>query len=462
MTAARLWDKDPDGNVAEDLLLKAEYQYDVFGNRIQKQVDEDGDSTIDLTERYAYDGGKPGSGFVGNENGDIWADLDDGGSLTTRYFRGDVIDQLFARISAEGDAYWLLPDRQGSIRDILDDEGTVVDSLTYDGFGNVTEETAPALTGRYTYTGRERDVETGLLYYRARHYDPATGRMVSEDPLGFDAGDSNLYRYVMNGPTNGTDPSGAALYASDEWIKNQLWDLFSEKRNDFLYLGALRSNLFPPDSFGLNSIYCNPIGNGRWIIEARDRAEVIAFLQGNREKLLAMKHGNFGPTIVQALQAMLYDEGKGDDVEIGYTLSNSGEFGRFKDIYLAHRDPGNLANIERFDLTICTFREKLFFKQLDSATGPPALEFPCCLAAAAKRGLFLLAGFPAAASYVCPRGWDGGVPHPRESHSGPPTPTRLGQTTTLPPAYTASGSPRTPRYWRTHSAPVVDRRPRLL
>src|SRR5208283_5277438 len=38
--------------------------------------------------------------------------------------------------------------------------------------------------------------------------DPSIGRWTSEDPLGFAAGDTNLYRYVGNGPTDGTDPTG--------------------------------------------------------------------------------------------------------------------------------------------------------------------------------------------------------------------------------------------------------------
>jgi len=61
----------------------------------------------------------------------------------------------------------------------------------------------------FAYTGRERDDETGLYYYyRARYYDPAVGRFVSEDPLAFVAGDTNLYRYVSNTPLNSVDPSG--------------------------------------------------------------------------------------------------------------------------------------------------------------------------------------------------------------------------------------------------------------
>ncbi len=44
-------------------------------------------------------------------------------------------------------------------------------------------------------------------YYRARYYDPATGRFISEDPLGF-AADVNFYRYVHDNPANLTDPWG--------------------------------------------------------------------------------------------------------------------------------------------------------------------------------------------------------------------------------------------------------------
>ena len=49
------WDKDPDDHTDETLLLQADYKYDIFGNRIEKTVDDDGDTVIDLTERYAHD-----------------------------------------------------------------------------------------------------------------------------------------------------------------------------------------------------------------------------------------------------------------------------------------------------------------------------------------------------------------------------------------------------------------------
>ena len=59
----------------------------------------------------------------------------------------------------------------------------------------------------FQYTARESDTETGLYYYRARYYDPAPGRFLSEDPARFDAG-VNFFAYVWDNPLNGTDPSG--------------------------------------------------------------------------------------------------------------------------------------------------------------------------------------------------------------------------------------------------------------
>ena len=41
-------------------------------------------------------------------------------------------------------------------------------------------------------------------------YDPTVGRFISEDPIAFEGGDANLYRYVGNSPTNFTDPLGLA------------------------------------------------------------------------------------------------------------------------------------------------------------------------------------------------------------------------------------------------------------
>ena len=94
------------------------------------------------------------------------------------------------------------------MRDILNGVSNVVNHLRYDSFGRITSETNAAVDFLFAFTGRERDEESGLYYYRARYYDPAVGRFVSEDPLGFAAGDGNLTRYVNNSPNISYDPTG--------------------------------------------------------------------------------------------------------------------------------------------------------------------------------------------------------------------------------------------------------------
>ncbi len=190
--------------------MEADYKYDAFGNRLETDVWTAATGTV--VTKFALDGWNPAKGTpVGNENWDVVADLDGSGSLTTRYLRGDVVDQLLARLDKTGSTltpYGYLTDNLGSIRTVLDGNGHVVDSITYDAFGNITAETNAGERGRYAWTGRELDVETGLQYNRARYYDSSTGRWISQDPIGFAAGDSNLYRYVTNKPIELTDSSG--------------------------------------------------------------------------------------------------------------------------------------------------------------------------------------------------------------------------------------------------------------
>ena len=82
--------------------------------------------------------------------------------------------------------------------------------MEYASFGQILTQTNPAAADRFAFTGREAAV-AGLYYYRARFYDPGTGRFTGEDRIRFAARDTNLYRYVANGPTNATDPSGEVV-----------------------------------------------------------------------------------------------------------------------------------------------------------------------------------------------------------------------------------------------------------
>lgn len=75
------------------------------------------------------------------------------------------------------------------------------------------------LGDQFRYTGREWDSEIGLYYYRARYYDPFSGRFITRDPLGLAAGDINFYRYVGNNPINYVDPLGLQMCGKSYWDK---------------------------------------------------------------------------------------------------------------------------------------------------------------------------------------------------------------------------------------------------
>ena len=84
----------------------------------------------------------------------------------------------------------------------------MLDEITYDAFGNITNQTNSSNGDRFMFAGMQFDATTGLYYDHARYYSAATGRFMSQDPNGFSAGDTNLYRYAANAPTIAVDPSG--------------------------------------------------------------------------------------------------------------------------------------------------------------------------------------------------------------------------------------------------------------
>ncbi|REK17696.1 MAG: RHS repeat-associated core domain-containing protein [Planctomycetota bacterium] len=98
----------------------------------------------------------------------------------------------------------------------------------------------------FGYTGRAFDDETGLQNNLHRWFDPVTGRWASEDPIGFAAGDANLYRYVGNGPTNGVDPDGLAAIGELKQLAKESDPLSSSGESsdlppvtfDFGFMGA--------------------------------------------------------------------------------------------------------------------------------------------------------------------------------------------------------------------------------
>jgi RHS repeat-associated protein len=97
-----------------------------------------------------------------------------------------------------------MTDALGSTIALIDPSGNTQAQYGYDPYGNMNA--TGSTTNSYTYTGREFD-GLGLYYYRARYYNPNTGRFLSEDPIGF-LGGINEYAYAGDDPIDYFDPFG--------------------------------------------------------------------------------------------------------------------------------------------------------------------------------------------------------------------------------------------------------------
>lgn len=193
------------------------YSYDVFNRLVRRQYDADGSGSGAATNTYyaGYDGISPTLEFDAGTKSDV----------SHRYLWGAGFDELFADeqvsvVTSNGNTLWALVDHLGTIRDIADyDEGNPSFAITnhrvYDTFGRLQSETNSAVDLMFGYTGKAYDEEAQLNQYLNRWYDPRIGKWLSEDPMGFSAGDANLSRYVGNSASMLTDPLGLQSFGSN-------------------------------------------------------------------------------------------------------------------------------------------------------------------------------------------------------------------------------------------------------
>ena len=182
------------------------YAYDAIGRRIEKNINGE-------IKRYIYD------------NEDILMEFDGDNLLQQHYIHGLGIDEPIAMIkndfrngSDNAKTYYYHKDGMGSITSLTDKDGKEIEKYIYNAFGKMTiyderdnKIEASQFDNPYSFTGREHDNETGLHYHRARYYNPELARWISEDPIEFNGGDTNLYRYSINNPINYSDPNGEVI-----------------------------------------------------------------------------------------------------------------------------------------------------------------------------------------------------------------------------------------------------------
>jgi RHS repeat-associated protein len=161
--------------------------------------------TIPSTTRYlTYDGWS------------LIEERDAAGVLQSKYVHGPVIDEiiLVTRPSTL-DTFYYHHEGLGCTTHLTDNTGSVIESYRYDVFGaptffdaNGAPQPSSLHSQRFLFTGREWLFEVGLYDYRNRMYSPGLGRFLQTDPIRFNSGDLNFYRYSFNGPSLRVDPLG--------------------------------------------------------------------------------------------------------------------------------------------------------------------------------------------------------------------------------------------------------------
>ncbi|MGH3456137.1 MAG: RHS repeat-associated core domain-containing protein, partial [Nocardioidaceae bacterium] len=196
------------------------FVYDANGNRTAKNT-----STGTPVASYGYDHANRLKGFGATNyvyNGDglrtaktgtgattfVWDEAEglplllvDG---TTRYITGPGGLPL-AQVTSSGTVSYYHVDQLGSTRALTDSTGNQVATYSYDPYGTPSATTG-TLLNPLRFAGQYTDQESGLIYMRARYYDPATANFISRDPI--ESITRSPYAYVNGNPLNATDPSG--------------------------------------------------------------------------------------------------------------------------------------------------------------------------------------------------------------------------------------------------------------
>ncbi len=138
----------------------------------------------------------------------IALERDGNNSLRRRYSHGA---RRISQTSGNNTSYYL-HDGLGSVTNLTSSSGATQWTWSYEPFGSIRTETKASGNqpdSLMRFTGEYSD-PTGLYHLRARQYDPASGRFLSQDPFPATrwSSHSSAYTYTRNRPTAYVDPSG--------------------------------------------------------------------------------------------------------------------------------------------------------------------------------------------------------------------------------------------------------------
>ena len=205
-----------------------EFKYDHLGRRTEKiyrnkDSETAGDYSKNYKEEYLYHGWNLVATLRGAGTGasqyatpvlyqsyvwgeDLSGTVDGAGGVGGLLF----IEQHVGTAS-EKDVYYPCYDGNGNIlRLIKESDKSIAAVYEYDPFGRQIRGSGPmADLNPFRFSTKFTDVETGLVYYGYRYYNPVHGRFISRDPIG-ERGGLNLYGFVGNDAVNNWDYLGLA------------------------------------------------------------------------------------------------------------------------------------------------------------------------------------------------------------------------------------------------------------
>jgi RHS repeat-associated protein len=170
------------------------FEYDGDGNRISKTRIR-GKNT-------------QSSEYVLDVNSILPTVLTESDNKSTKYYTYGT--DLVSMTDPQRGEFYYHYDGLGSVRSLSDSNESIKAIYLYDAFGQIQKKMGH-VDNDFLFTGEQMDDETGLIYLRARYYDPGIGRFINKDPiLGIRTETQSLNRYVytMNNPVNLVDPSG--------------------------------------------------------------------------------------------------------------------------------------------------------------------------------------------------------------------------------------------------------------
>ena len=232
-----------DANADGTFIQQVQYAYDALNRRISEAVSTG--AAVSATTPIKY--------FL-YDHANIVTDMTAAGAgqtatITEQYLYGPETDELLAQQNADGSVDWTIADAGNTIHDLVNNATGLIDNhLVYDAFGVLISQDAAGgaapgggaaatvtVATRYGFDGREYDAAVGLYYFRARFYDPDTGRFVTQDPQGYGGGDTNLYRFAGNNPATLGDPTGNSATFNESTGE----DVARFKQRNGVYSGVL-------------------------------------------------------------------------------------------------------------------------------------------------------------------------------------------------------------------------------